>query len=120
MAENLWNKPGVPHRGWKLLDVVDLRAGCEAIEEPEYAVCQMCGNEKIRYIHIMAHPEYKIPLEVGCICAEKMSGDYKTHKRMEAELRKRAAKRKGWLTRKWRISAKGILNLKVITWWYFL
>jgi hypothetical protein len=36
----------------------------------------MSGNEKIRYVHIMEHPDLDETFEVGCVCAEKMSGDY--------------------------------------------
>lgn len=34
----------------------DLGEGLEG-EEIEYEQCEMCGNEKIRYVHIMKHPE---------------------------------------------------------------
>jgi hypothetical protein len=33
------------------VDVVDLRADGESADETDYATCQMCGNEKIRYVH---------------------------------------------------------------------
>jgi hypothetical protein len=39
------------------VDVVDLRADGESADETDYATCQMCGNEKIRYVHVMAHPD---------------------------------------------------------------
>lgn len=62
---------GVPHKGWTCIDVIDLRADGEQPEETDYATCQMCGNEKIRYVHVMQHPDYIAELEVGCVCAEK-------------------------------------------------
>lgn len=65
-----------------------------------YATCQMCGNEKIRYVHIMKHPDLDENFDVGCVCAEKMSSDYEGPKRREAKLRNRAARRTRWLQRK--------------------
>lgn len=71
------------------------------------------GNEKIRYVHIMEHPDLDENFEVGCVCAEKMSGDYEGPKRREAKLRNRAVRRTRWLQRKWRVSAKGNSFLNV-------
>ena len=52
--------------------------------------------------------------DVGCVCAEKMSGDYEGPKRRENRLRNRAVRRKKWLTRTWRTSSKGnpFLNIQ--------
>lgn len=74
----------------------------------------MCGQEKIRFVHIMEHSTYPDILRVGCICAEKMSNDYIHPKQREKKLKNRALRRKKWLTRKWRISSKGndYLNIR--------
>ena len=81
MSGNRWEQPGVPHKGWHCVDVVDLRADGESADETNYATCQMCGNEKIRYVHVMEHPDLDENFDVGCVCAEKMSGDYEGPKR---------------------------------------
>ena len=81
MSGNRWDQSGVPHKGWHCVDVVDLRADGESADETDYATCQMCGNEKIRYVHIMEHPDLDENFEVGCVCAEKMSDDYDGPKR---------------------------------------
>lgn len=57
MSGNRWDQPGVPHKGWHCVDVVDLRADVESADETDYATCQMCGNEKVRYVHVMEHPD---------------------------------------------------------------
>ena len=44
MSGNRWDQPGVPHKGWHCVDVVDLRADGESADETDYATCQMCGN----------------------------------------------------------------------------
>jgi len=103
---NLWDKPGVPHKGWHLAGVRDLREDGADVEDTNYATCEMCGHEQVRYVHSMEHPDYP-PLEVGCICAEKMSGDYTNPKLLETKLRNRAARKSKWLSRRWRTSAKG-------------
>jgi hypothetical protein len=104
---NKWNTPGVPHKGWSCVEVYDLRGEGQSAEETVYATCEMCGNEKIRYVHIMEHQGLDGSLKVGCVCAEKMSEDYTGPRRLEAELRSRSERRKKWLGRKWRTSAKG-------------
>jgi hypothetical protein len=82
---NLWNQPEVPHKGWKFVNVIDT----ETAEE----TCEMCGNERIRYVHIMSHPNYSGSLNVGCVCAEKMADDYVNPRKRERALRNAAAKR---------------------------
>lgn len=99
MSGNRWDQPGVPHKRWHCVDVVDLRADGESGDETDYATCPMWGNEKIRYLHIMEHPDLDESFGVGCVCAEKMSGDYEGPRRREAKLRNRAARRPRWLQR---------------------
>ncbi len=77
----------------------------------------MCGKEQVRFVHIVEHGDFPQRLGVGCICAMKLSGDYVNPRNQEAKLRNKALRKKKWLTRKWRISAKGneYLMLKGIT-----
>lgn len=70
---NLWDKEGIPHKGWVNIDVID--------NEDIHGQCEMCGKEDIRYAHIMTHPKYH-NLSVGCVCAERMSEDYVTPRRL--------------------------------------
>ncbi len=107
MSYNRWDQQGIPHKGWNCVDVIDIRADGEAVNESDYATCQMCGKEKIRYVHIMEHTDLEDQFEVGCVCAEKMSDDYIGPRVRENRLRNRAARRARWLQRKWRTSAKG-------------
>jgi hypothetical protein len=113
MSGNQWDQPGIPHKGWKCVDVVDLRGGGESADETDYATCEMCGNEKIRYVHVMEHADLENHFNVGCVCAEKMSDDYAGPRVRETRLRNRAARRTRWLQRKWRVSAKGNSFLNV-------
>jgi hypothetical protein len=94
-----WSKIGVPHKGWQCLDIEDLG-------EPDLE-CEMCESQIIRYVHHMEHPNYPEALQVGCICAGHMEGDLTAARSREASMKSRAGKRRKWLTRAWRVSAKG-------------
>jgi hypothetical protein len=83
---NLWNQPTVPHKGWICVDVIDT-GGAES-------TCEMCGNECVRYLHVMSHADYFSQLDVGCVCAEKMTDDYVNPRKRERKLRAAAAKQK--------------------------
>lgn len=99
MAE--WNKRGIPHKGWFCIEVLDLKEDADSTQEIEYEQCEMCGNEKLRFVHIMKHPEYPDVLNVGRICAEKMSDDYINPNKMENELRKKASRRNNFKRVEW-------------------
>ena len=114
MSGSQWDQPGIPHKGWKCIDVIDVRGGGESADEADYATCEMCGNERIRYVHIMEHADVENRFNVGCVCAEKMADDYTGPRVRETRLRNRSARRTRWLQRQWRVSAKGnsFLNLE--------
>lgn len=94
-----WSDPGVPHRGWICVDTEDL--GEDTI------VCEMCEVMEIRHVHVMEHPEYGDTLRCGCVCAGNMECDYARARRREAKMRNRASRRERWLSRRWRVSARG-------------
>lgn len=102
---NEWNKSNIPHKGWRHIETIDLKA--DGQDESDYEVCQMCGQERIRYIHIMEHDDFEGEMRTGCVCAEKMCNDYITPKKEEAKLINRAKRRNNWLTRNWRQSYIG-------------
>lgn len=105
----LWDQPGVPHKGWRCIGVVDLGE-----DDPDYtpAICEMCRRAEIRYVHTMEHDDHR-NLDVGCVCAEKMAIGY-DGKRAEKTLRSKAAMKARWLNRKgWKTSKKGNPYIKV-------
>ncbi|HXH29245.1 MAG TPA: hypothetical protein VNJ01_00370 [Bacteriovoracaceae bacterium] len=110
---NYWNQNGFPHKGWACVDVEDRREDGQSENETDYASCEMCGNEKLRYVHIMSHPKLDQNLEVGCICAGKMSDDYLNPGRKENALKSKASRRSRWLTRNWKLSSKGNHHITV-------
>ena len=62
----------------------------------------MCGNEKIRYVHVMRHSEWPEVLHVGCVCAEKMTDDYVNPRERETILRNKASRRTNFNKVVWR------------------
>jgi len=94
-----WSESGVPHKGWHCVDIEDL--GKPKVQ------CEMCESQTIRYVHYMEHQNYENVLEVGCVCAGNMEGNLVAAKHRETTMKSRASKRKRWLSRKWKISAKG-------------
>ena len=100
-----WNKKNIPHKGWEWCDVIDLKE-CATDSEIEYEQCEMCDNERIRFVHIMKHPEYYRILRVGCVCAEKMSGNYENPQKKENELRNKAKRRYNFNRVQWNFNEK--------------
>lgn len=108
---NRWNIPNIPHKGWILQDVIDVREDGQTVDETEYETCMMCNNERIRYVHIVSHSEVVELFKVGCICAEKMTNDYVTPKRLEKKLRRRTARRINWIKKPWNKTENGNLTM---------
>jgi hypothetical protein len=100
----IWDREEVPRRGWVCETVFDSRY--DNLGAP-LSQCEMCGNERVRFVHVMAHPELVNRLHVGCNCARNLSGDSTGPREREASLRGRDKSRSRWLTRKWRISERG-------------
>jgi hypothetical protein len=94
-----WSVASVPHKGWE----------CVGIEDLGYpdAICEMCEAQTIRYVHHMRHPQYAGALAVGCVCAGHMEADLVAAERRDNLMKSRAQKRRRWLSRRWKVSAKG-------------
>ena len=104
----IWNQRGVPKKGWRCTDVLDLGA-----DGSEYAAgtCEMCRKHPLRYIHTMEHDEHDA-LEVGSVCAEKMAEDYDA-KAAEKKLKNKAMAKARWLSRGWHTSQNGNPTLRL-------
>ena len=110
---NRWDKRGIPHKGWHCVDVIDLRPDGGPIDMNKYETCEICEHPRIRFIHVMEHNDHYGQLKVGCVCAEKMSEDYYSPKAREMQLKRKAARRRNWLSlKRWKTSKTGNLSLK--------
>ena len=107
-----WDKPGIPHKGWIQVDCIDLGVGLFGDEAIKYEICEMCHNERIRYVHILTHPNYLGEIRVGCVCACKMTGDYDSPREDEQRLRNRANRRINFFKQNWVRNQKGNLILR--------
>jgi hypothetical protein len=103
MGHSRWDQPGVPHKGWSFVDMEDAHTAS--------STCEMCSNERVRYVHLMSHPQYQ-SLRVGRVCAEKMQDDYVAPLRREQEFKRRLKARKGSLER-----AQHFAQLATNHWW---
>jgi hypothetical protein len=103
-----WREPGVPHKGWV----------CTGVEEVEggFATCEMCEVAVIKHVHLMEHPDYGETLGVGCICAGHMEQDLVGARRRETTFKNKKQRSKRWLTREWKVSAKGNAYINVNNW----
>ncbi|MDD2492519.1 MAG: 3'-5' exonuclease [Bacilli bacterium] len=98
-SSGLWKDPNVPKTGWTCVGITDLGKPSK--------LCHMCENATIRYAHHMRHPNYPHTLTVGCICAGKMEGNDLEASKREKELKNYVARRKKFLNREWKKTAKG-------------
>lgn len=99
-----WNKEGLPHKGWECVDVIDLAEYVEPGNPIPYEQCEMCGNESIRYAHIMTHPDFDGEIRVGCVCAEKMTDDYVNPRKRETTLKNRLKRQKSFNKVSWKFN----------------
>lgn len=98
-----WGQAGVPHKGWRCVDTHD--AGPDRDSWP---TCEMCESMDIRYVHVMAHPDYAGHLACGCVCAGHMEGHLQSARRREAAVKNTARRRSAFPRSKdWRVSQKG-------------
>ncbi|MBQ3112913.1 MAG: hypothetical protein IJC05_00915 [Phascolarctobacterium sp.] len=97
-----WNKIGIPHKGWEYLGIIDLFEDAYPNECAVYIQCEMCGKERIRYVHLLKHAEYDGVMRVGCICASKMTNDYVTPQEKEQSIKNRMNRRRNFMKREWK------------------
>jgi hypothetical protein len=102
-----WNHTDIPQKGWTLVDVEDIREDGQTEDDTPYEECMMCGNNKIRYVHIVSHPEIDQDFRVGCNCAERMTNDYVNPQKREKELRIKNNRRINWIKKQWKVSKNG-------------
>jgi len=124
---NLWKQQGIPHKGWTLETIYDVRGDGQSEDETTYETCMMCAHEKIRYVHVVSHPDFSNKLLVGCQCAEKLTDDYINPQRREKELRNKTSRRIRFIKRPWIIRAifcndkhKPLDLMKIVVYFLFI
>lgn len=94
-----WAQAGVPHKGWRCVDI-------EELEQQEH-LCEMCEARLVRFVHVMENDRFDGALRVGCVCAGHMEGDIEGARSREASFKNSRSRRSRWLSRSWRTSAAG-------------
>ena len=82
----------IPKDGWTDDRVEDMK-------EANFS-CEHCKKEKIRFVHVLTHPQYEGELHVGCVCAGKLTGNIELSKQKERERRNESKKFEAWQKRK--------------------
>ncbi len=95
---------GAPLEGWYCLEVIDVRE-----DDPEAPLwtCELCGCDRVRFVHVMDNPLYFEPVRVGCICAGIMEGNILAAEERERQMRNRAKRRRNFVTKQWRQNWRG-------------
>ena len=82
-----------PLTGWRCIGVSD--------REMDDFTCELCGCTRVRYVHVMEHPEFPWELSTGCICAGIMEEDILGAKVREREARRRSQRKSNYLKKQW-------------------
>lgn len=106
---NRWDNPGVPHKGWTCVGMEDL-AELSNQNQVEYECCEMCGKERIRFVHIMMNVN-GLTLRVGSNCAALMEEDYAASRQRDVEFKNRSQRRVNFLKQTWSTRSNGNLVL---------
>lgn len=92
-----------PMKDWFCIEVLDM--------ESDNHQCELCSCKKVRFIHVMAHDDFYIPIHVGCICAGIMEDDILAAKDRDRKMKNRATRRRNFPYRKWKPSKMGGFHL---------
>jgi len=103
MPKPVYRSP--PKSGWQFVRLFDACSFDPAA--PEYRCEAPSCNRKLRWVHVLEHPDWDEQINVGCCCAAKLSSTYDA-----AGVELKAKKAHDALTRflnpdRWRESAKG-------------
>jgi len=102
-----------PLLGWVCVYVYDAHeAGWVAGNNSGLFTCELCGCDKVRYVHVMHNDKFYEDLYVGCVCAGVMEGDILQARERERTIRNRANRKRNYLKRQWRVNSKGNQTLR--------
>ena len=91
----LFSIEGFPHKGWFFVD-------CEDVEDCR-EICEACGRQEIRYVHILKHPNFFREIRVGSECARNLCEGYNS-----AEIERLTKQKYNFIKSKcWKTSKKG-------------
>ena len=68
---NYWKIPGVPHKGWRLIDVEDIREDGQSEFDTDYECCMMCVTTKSGMFILCRMMSMEKSLGLGVIVQKK-------------------------------------------------
>ena len=89
---------GFPKRGWQYLGCDDLIIANN--------LCEYCGEDHVRYVHILGHPDWPQSIETGCVFAANL-GLAEDAGKEERDTRNRASRLKRFIDSGWRVDRPG-------------
>jgi hypothetical protein len=104
LGQYIWNKDGVPHKGWNCRNVTDTGQATSK--------CEMCGNGTVRYVHYLEHDEFPDVIKVGSECSKKLAENYSIASWVEKRIKSHPSERAKWSSKAWKISRSGNPYLK--------
>ena len=112
---------GAPLENWICIGIRDLKdEGLLSYKEDgegEMFTCELCGCERVRFIHDMQHDEYFEDVSVGCICAGTMEGDILAAQERERILENRSKRKQNYLKKEWQVKPNGNRTLRYKKGW---
>lgn len=102
-----------PTKDWYCVEVEDVGEHItDEFDEGKLSTCELCGCNKVRYLHHMEHPQYFETIQVGCICAGILEGNILAAKQREQWLKNRNKRRTTFLKKPWKKTVNGNYFLK--------
>lgn len=94
---------GAPCKGWICEQVVTM-------DDATFS-CELCGYDRIRYVHVMVHTDWDGKICVGCVCDGTMSGDMLAAQKRDEDAKRRDNRRKAFLKKQWELQGNNVMVL---------
>jgi hypothetical protein len=98
---------GAPITGWMCVDVYDVADDAGYCDPDNLVVCDLCDCPRVRYVHVMHHPDYFEEIKVGCICAGIMEENILAAKERERVVKNRMNRKRNYLKQQWYTKPNG-------------
>ena len=94
---------GAPRDGWFCEEVITM-------PDADF-ICELCDYDRIKYVHVMVHPQWPDKFHVGCVCDGTMSSDLLAAKERDDEAKRREARRRSFMKKQWEEHPAGYMVL---------
>jgi hypothetical protein len=76
---------------------------CENVETMEDATftCELCDYDRIKYVHVMVHPQWNGEFRVGCVCDGTMSGNMLAAQERDDAAKRRESRKRAFMKKQW-------------------